>query len=190
MAFKEKFLKIVRENIESLYDAFVQMSRESLPKDADERYQYLKRTGYIARNDADVDVYVVRVASKHIPKFKWLYSNLFRTFPEVFSKDVDVVVWGCGCGLDLLALYDQAMTQKSPQLWLRVRHVTLVDISSAALNRAETIARVLFPTATVTAVICDLNQPEEIERRVSLRQLTAYVPRIHLISNLLSPKKE
>lgn len=182
--FSAAFRKSLSGN-RPIYDAVLQIAMKNLPADVDTRYQWLRNNGFVARDEADINVYVVKVASRHIPKFKWLYSNLFRTYPEVFSKDLDVVVWGSGCGLDLLALYDQAMAQDNPQLWLTVRHVMLVDISAEALHRAEAIAKELFPTATIVAVTCDLKDPDEIRRKVHLRSLSAYVTRLHLISNLL-----
>ena len=189
MAFREDFLKVVHGEPGSLYEAFVQLSKKSLPLDADARYQYLRspQGKFIARDDADVDVYTVKVANRHVEKFKWLYDGLYNSYSDVFSKDIDVVVWGCGCGLDLLALYDRACAQENPQLWMKVRHVTLVDASSAALKRAEQIAQILFPLAEncVQTVQCDLTKPEQIAQRVCLRQLNAYVPRVHLVSNLL-----
>ena len=189
MSFRDDVLKILRKGQGSLYGSIVALSRDRLPADAESRYMYLRSPEgrFIARDDADVDVYVSRVSSRHAPKFKWLYTNLFQTYPEVFSKDVDLVVWGCGCGLDLAAFYECAMEQKNPHLWTKVHHVTLIDASRAALQRAEELARVLFPLAIndIDSVICDLSKPSEIAQRVHLRQLNAYLPRVHLISNYL-----
>lgn len=189
MAFKDDFQSVLRCEPASLYEAFVQLAKKALPPatDVDARYQYLRspQGKFIARDEADVNVYTVRVAQRHIPKFKWLYKELFREYSEVFNKDIDLVVWGCGCGLDLLALYDQARSQKNPHLWTKVRHVTLVDVSEAALVRAKQITEMLFPLAEVIVVQCNLLNSAQIERKVVLRRLTAYLPRIHLMSNLL-----
>ncbi len=131
-----------------------------------------------------MDVYVTRVAGRHLPKFQWLYTSLFQEYNQVFTKELDLVIWGCGCGLDLLAFYDCAQREKNPQLWAKVRHVTLVDISDAALARARQIAEVLFPLAKIEHKNCDLTEATEVER-IELRQLNPYLPRVHLISNLL-----
>jgi hypothetical protein len=181
MDFKDRFLKALRDDTQSIYDSFVKISTDSLPKDADERYKYLYSDvgKFISRDESDVDVYVHKVARKHLPKFKWLYENLFKTQKEIFSKDLDIVIWGCGCGLDLLAFYDCAMAQKNPQLWTTVRHITLIDISDAALKRAETMAKILFPMASISVVKCDLSNVNEINRKVSLRRLIGFVSRIH-----------
>lgn len=187
MAFKDDFRKALHDGRASLYDSFLDIARKSLPADADARYQYLRSPNgrFVARDENDVNVYTVRVAARHSGKFKWLYDALFSEYRTVFSKDLDVVVWGCGCGLDLLALYDRAAVQKNPQLWVKVRHITLVDISNAALERAKLIAEILFPLAEVVTVVCNLMEPDEIRKKVRPRHLTAYLPRVHLISNLL-----
>ena len=187
MDFKDRFLKALRDDTQSIYDSFLQISTDLLPRDTDERYRYLRSDvgKFIARDEADVDVYVHRVARRHHPKFKWLYRNLFESQKEIFSKDLDVVIWGCGCGLDLLAFYDCAIAEENPQLWTTVRHITLIDISDAALKRAETVAKILFPIASIAVIKCDLSNVGEIDRNVSLRRLIGFVPRIHLISNLL-----
>jgi hypothetical protein len=181
MDFKDRFLKALRDDTQSLYASFVKISTDSLPKDADERYKYLRSDvgKFISRDESDVDVYVHKVARKHLPKFKWLYENLFKTQKEIFSKDLDIVIWGCGCGLDLLAFYDCAMEQKNPQLWTTVRHITLIDISDAAIKRAETVAKILFPIASIAVIKCDLSNVDEIDRKVSLRRLIGFVSRIH-----------
>ncbi len=189
MAFREDFIKVVNGEPQSLYDAFVELSERRLPSDAYERYQYLRspQGKFVARDEADVDVYVTKVARRHLPKFKWLYKSLYQSYQEVFSKDIDLVVWGCGCGLDLLAFYDCAQEQKNPQLWTKVRHITLVDISAAALERARQIAKILFPLAVqegIQEIECDLTDATKV-KNIKLRQLNPYLPRVHLISNLL-----
>lgn len=189
MAFEDEFRKVVQAEPDSLYDGFVGLCRKALHSlsgtDVNNRYQDLRNHKFIAQDERDVDVYVVKVAYKHIDKFKWLYRKLYERCWKDFSKDMDLVVWGCGCGLDLLALYDQAREQGNPQLWIKVRHVTLVDISAAALERAKQICSILFPCSKIQGFNCDLADPDKIEDCVRLRQLTAYLPRVHLISNLL-----
>ena len=80
MDFKEEFSKALQSESESVYDSFLKFSRNALPQDTQQRYEYLrsKEGRFIARDQADVDVYVDKVAQKHIPKFKWLYETLFK----------------------------------------------------------------------------------------------------------------
>ena len=74
--FADKLLTAMQKD-ESVYDSFFRICSEDLPKDTDARYQWLKNNGYIARDEADISVYVAKVAAKHKPKFKWLYDHLF-----------------------------------------------------------------------------------------------------------------
>ena len=171
----------------SLYDTFVEICRKWTKNltDIEIRYQNLRNNGYVVRDETDICIYVTKVAAKHSPKFKWLYDNLFREFPAVFQREIDLVVWGCGCGLDLLALYDQAMQQNNPQLWLSVRSVTLIDISPVARQRAMEIAEVLFPMARgkITTCHCDFKDSSSIP--LEIPRSFIYTPRLHLVSNVI-----
>ena len=170
---------------ESLYDSFLRTCRENLPANVDDRYSWLRSNGFVARDEKDISVYVTKVATKHWPKFRWLYDNLFINYPKVFQGELDLVVWGCGCGLDLLALYDRAMQQENPQLWLSVRSVTLVDISDVALNMAEDIAELLFPAAQGRIVKCKCDLIGGARFNVKIPPSFLYTTRLHLISNVL-----
>lgn len=186
MDFKEDFAKIVRESesSDSLYNAFVELCSKSLPDNAYERYLRLKSRNYIANDEIDVNVYVKNVANKHRPKFNILYSRLFEKYSNIFTDCVDLVVWGCGCGLDLLALYDQASKERNPNFWLAVKTITLVDISKAAIDRAEQIAEVLFPSCRIKKNVANLRDKDSLGN-ITLESSLVVVPRIHLFSNLL-----
>ena len=68
MAFKDDFLKVLHGEPESLYEAFVQLSRKALPPDADARYLYLRspQGKYIARDDAVVTAVVFDIALEQV----------------------------------------------------------------------------------------------------------------------------
>lgn len=175
----------IRQGTNSLYSAFVERCCKSLPVDAEERYQWLRNNGYVVRDEDDICVYVSKVAQRHEPKFKWLYDNLFREYPAAFQNELDLVVWGCGCGLDLLALYDRAMNENNPQLWLMVRSVTLVDKSDVALACAKNMAETIFPYAKgrINAFKYDFRKSQGVD--VKIPPSFIYTPRLHLISNVL-----
>lgn len=184
-SFQDRLFKAIQDGCESLYGEFVRICHENLPCDADVRYQWLRNNGYVVRDDADIAVYVHKVAARHQPKFQWLYGNLFQQYPNVFQGELDLVVWGCGCGLDLLALYDRAMKQDNPQLWLTVRSVTLLDISETALSCAKEFAELLFPCARgrIVGHVCDFKDFDSA--KVEIPSSFIYTPRLHLISNVL-----
>lgn len=184
-SFSDRLFRAIQDGCESLYGEFVHLCREILPPDIDERYEWLKNNGYAVRDDADIAVYVHKVAARHQPKFQWLYDNLFQQYPNVFQGELDLVVWGCGCGLDLLALYDRAMKQGNPQLWLTVRSVTLLDISETALSCAKEFAELLFPCARgrIVGHVCDFKDFDS--EKIGIPNSFIYTPRLHLISNVL-----
>ena len=184
--FFDKLVEALQsEDDKPLYDSFVQICYNQLPPDTDERYQWLRSNGYVARDEDDINVYVAKVAGRHAPKFRWLYDNLFTAYPSVFQGEIDLVVWGCGCGLDLLALYDRAMQQKNPHLWLTVRSVTLIDKSEVALHCAKEIADLLFPLAKERIIesICDFTNSNSI--KVAIPKSCIFTPHIHLVSNII-----
>ncbi len=182
--FSERLFDAIQEDV-SLYEAFLKTCCDNLPNDADARYDWLRRNGYVARDEADINVYVSRVASRHYPKFQWLYDNLFKNNGGLFQGELDLVIWGCGCGLDLLALYDRAMQQNNPQLWLVVRSVTLIDISDVALMRAKEIAEVLFPTARGRIGTRKIDLKNDASFKIDIPHSILFTPRLHLISNVI-----
>lgn len=183
-SFEEDFHKCLVSD-KPLYEAFLSMSRSRLPPDEHERYQRLRNSGFVMHDEADIDVYTHHVAGRHIPKFQWLYENLFRNYRPIFTSPIDLVVWGCGCGLDLIALYDQSMKEGNPNFWLVVQSITLIDISEPAMQRAATIAGLLFPAAEVKSIKVDLKNQEEVRSKVRLPGAFPYTPRVHLLSNII-----
>ena len=105
LSFFEKV--IGQEDSSSRYQAFVDLAKEHLPPDVPAVYDALKRRDYQMKDETDINVYVDRVAARHWRKFEWMFSSLFAEYPRQLLKEIDLVVWGCGCGLELLALYDQ-----------------------------------------------------------------------------------
>lgn len=171
----------------SLYDACMEMSSHRLPTNHHERYGRLRATGFVVRDKSDIDVYVHYVAKKHKAKFEWLYSHVFKRYATVFTSSISVVVWGCGCGLDLIALYDQALKERNSNFWLTVQHITLVDISDVALQRAREIAEVLFQCATIDIERVDIKNTEELDKFIGKGHdsLFPYCTQVHLLSNII-----
>lgn len=53
------------------------------------------------------------------------------------------------------------------------------------MNRAKEIAEVLFPTAEIKTFNVDLKDGNQIEKWVKLETLFPYLPRVHLLSNII-----
>ena len=173
----------------TFYTNVIQLAQKALP-DKDEvkrRYDRLRDEGhFICEDETDVNVYISKVANKHIGKFRALYTHLFENYRDLFSHQVDLIVWGCGCGLDLIAFYETAMQTGTPETWVSVRTITLIDISKAALTRAKECAEMLFPCAKIRPLPCNLKNPDAIATvYATLYERNPFVPRIHFLSNIL-----
>lgn len=197
--FKTRFYAVVQrqdDDFSRIYEDFVNLSKqnvrewEAFGKDnrKTERYEKLKAHGYIAEAEIDVDVYTEFVANKHYHRFKKLYGNFFEQYGSYLMGGVNLVAWGCGCGLDLLAFYECAMRQKNKYyLWTMVHQVILVDISESALKRAKDVAEVLFPIASIETHrvnFKDVN-PQKLLPQSNLSRPLIFEPTIHLCSNVV-----
>lgn len=173
----------------TFYTNVIQLAQKALPNEEEvkRRYERLRGEGhFVCEDENDVNVYISKVANKHIGKFRALYTHLFETYHDLFSHQVDLIVWGCGCGLDLIAFYETAMQTGTPETWVSVRTVTLIDLSTAALTRATECAEMLFPCAEITVVSCDLQDTKSVDEIFELfKPRFLLTPRIHLFSNIL-----
>ena len=84
------------------------------------------------------------------------------------------------------------MQTGTPETWVSVRTVTLVDLSTAALTRAKECAEMLFPCAEVKTIQCDLKNStaittvyETFHNRNPVDPRNPFVPHIHFLSNIL-----
>ncbi len=173
----------------TFYNQVIMLAKEALPVDAEVKRRYDRLYGeghFVCEDEDDVNVYIYKVANKHIGKFRALYKHLFESYHDLFSHQVDLIVWGCGCGLDLIAFYETAMQTGTPETWVSVRTITLIDLSKAALTRAKECAEMLFPCAEVTSISCDLRDEKSVDTVFeSFKPRFLLTPRIHLFSNIL-----
>jgi len=135
-------------------------------------YMELKRGTEILQTEDQVNAYLSYYGEWHWKKI----CNVLPHVPmEIFGKPFDLIDWGSGLGIGLLALGDH-IGEYSQNL----KTVTLIEPSKIALERAVLHARCLFPSAT----ICVVNKRFEDLTPVDFtRQLP--VPRIHIFSNVL-----
>lgn len=153
-------------------------------------YARLRSGGFICQSPEDVYVYIERVADKHRDKFKAVYDRLIEAEYIGITRRVDLVVWGCGCGLDIAALCDALRSDTNAGRWLEIRSVLLLDISETALTFAKALTRKLLPVTRVRSMVCDITQLDEDEHKDRLSCETRKdrfhaTPRVHLFSNIL-----
>ncbi|WP_455628736.1 tetratricopeptide repeat protein [Parabacteroides chinchillae] len=116
--------------------------------------------------------YLYSYGKMHLAKLNYAFDQL----PPIFWENkVDIVAWGCGQGLEVMAYADYLQLNG---LAANVTSITLVEPSELSLKRAALHARLFFPDAEVRTVckyIEDLCKEDFPERQTSL----------HLFSNIL-----
>lgn len=185
--FQRKFFEacIERGPSESLYEAFRRFAKDQVGRvDLEEaRAAYGKKA---PENEREADVLLWIMAGLHRRRFEWAYANLFKIYGIYFRKELDLVFWGCGCGIDLLALYDQ-IQKGEPGFWAFVRSVIIIEPNAILRTRALKIAEVLFPLAQrrIRGVACDwrnLLEVAAVKGELVTQSPSPYVPRIHILS--------
>lgn len=177
--FKRKFYEYcVESEIDDLeypmYGGFVELLKQLSDEERDGARKQSLTSEYIK-------------AARHWPRARWVQAKFFEDYGQMLVGPVDLVLWGCGCGLDLLAFYDQALQCEIPQIWTTVRSVTLLDSDQDRVNRAREIAEVLFPVALgrIVGRVCDFTNPMDVSCLADLivsQSSHGLVPRIHILS--------
>ena len=92
--FERKFheLCVERDDGESIYYGFTELCRDLLPD------------RIVSDEDRlNLDAWVT--CRRHARRTQLVFYNLFRQYRNILAGSIDLVVWGCGCGIDLVALY-------------------------------------------------------------------------------------
>jgi hypothetical protein len=172
----------------SPYAALVQAANSHAEKDPSEckkRYERLKANEYRVEDWEDALAYVKHVAHIHKPRFRAWFEQSRSAFEHPFS----LVVWTCGCGLDLIALHDwlkERVMKDGRVFYDRITSITLIDVSVPALDLTEAIAEFLFPSIPVRKIQCDLMGPDRVEKvKEGMIPSFPLVRRVHFLFNWL-----
>lgn len=141
-------------------------------------YKSLERGQKILESEKQVDEYMVAYGMKHYLKFTTLFESLP---PEIFNNVFDVLDWGCGPGLGLVALADFCRTTLDRPFESKVRQITLIEPSSVSLERAAICCKWLFPESTLIRINKSFQDLDDNDFQGG----GATVPRIHILSNVL-----
>ncbi|MFA7172303.1 MAG: ATP-binding domain-containing protein [Kiritimatiellia bacterium] len=141
-------------------------------------YQSLDRGMHILETQEQVDKYVQAFGKKHYVKFK----ALFETIPKkVFENYFDVVDWGCGAGLGVIALNDFCRNKLKREINSKVRNLILIEPSAVALQRAKLHGDILFGESNI---VCVQKRFEDLQKDDQLSSRNIPVPRLHIFSNV------
>ena len=172
----------------SPYDALVQAANSHATRDPAEcnrRYERLKVNDYRVEDWEDAFAYVKHVAQIHKPRFKAWFEQSRSAFEHPFS----LVVWTCGCGLELIALHDwlkERVMEDGRVFYDRITSITLIDVSVPALDLTEAITEFLFPSIPVSKIQCNLMGPDRVEKvKEGLIPSFPLIRRVHFLFNWL-----
>jgi len=179
----EKDASCLRErNFRSLCDLAARRLKErNIPCDGEVQehlYASLERGTAILKTEEQVDKYMQAFGRKHYVKF----TTLFKSVPQkIFDGFFDVVDWGSGPGLGIIALDDFCRRTLNRTIESKVREITMIEPSEAALQRALIHAKLLFPESLIKPIPKRFRELEKSD----FPQSALGVPRLHLFSNIL-----
>lgn len=107
-------------------------------------------------------------------------NNTFNRLPgDLFNEDLDLIDWGCGQGLATMLLCDFLNGAKA-----RIKTVTLIEISSVALEKAVKYVTKFLPNAQVIAINKGFNKIDD-----KCFGFCSHKTRIHLFANIIDIKE-
>lgn len=141
-------------------------------EDRTELHQRLDSGKNVPDSEIFLAYYLYSYGKMHLAKL----NNAFGQLPPLFWEEkVDIVAWGCGQGLEIMAYADYL---QSNVLTVNVSSITLIEPSESALRRAALHTRLFFPDAkirTICKYLDDLRREDFPQRQRTL----------HLFSNIL-----
>ncbi len=131
----------------------------------------------VAEDYDQLNEYIYRYWRMHEAKLNDSFGIVYYKNPGYFQKPINIIDWGCGQGLGTLALIE-FLKQKS--LKTIINHITLIDASELALDRAEAILQLICPNIPYARVTCSLDKvtPDMIPQPQSDTNF-------HIFSNIL-----
>jgi hypothetical protein len=112
-------------------------------------YDSIERGQKILATEEQVDKYMQAFGKKHFLKFKTLFGKIPQS---IFDGVFDLIDWGCGQGLGVIALADYCRNTLGRDIESKVRQITLIEPSKIALQRAITNTCYCFPESNVTPI--------------------------------------
>lgn len=108
--------------------------------DRDNLYDELKRGIGILDDDAHLNMYLWSFGKMHMAKMEEACAFIPKMF-DISSEEIEIFDWGCGQGTATVCLLDYLY---NGSLRNKIKSITLVEPSTAALNRAEAILKCFF----------------------------------------------
>ena len=160
------------DKIRNLAKDFIMKLSEQLK---DELYEEIERGEKQLETEPELMYYLHAFGKMHKAKLNYAFEHLPETFFEI--PEINIIDYGCGQAVATMCYADFLRKQGYKQ---KIRRVTLIEPSEAALKRAALHVSVFFPDAEIVTInkgFDDLKTKDIV--------CDEDVPTLHLLSNVL-----
>ena len=141
----------------------------------DELFEALNRGIDILDSEPQMTAYLFAYGKMHKAKLNYAFEHLPETFFEI--SELNIIDYGCGQAVATMCYADFLRKQGYEQ---KIRRVTLIEPSEAALKRAALHVSVFFPDAEIVTINKGF---DDLETKDIV--CDEDVPTLHLLSNVL-----
>ena len=160
------------EKIRNLAKDFIMKLPEQLK---DELYEEIERGEKQLETEPELMYYLHAFGKMHKAKLNYAFEHLPETFFEI--PEINIIDYGCGQAVATMCYADFLRKQGYEQ---KIRRVTLIEPSEAALKRAALHVSVFFPDAEIVTINKEF---DDLETKDII--CDEDVPTLHLLSNVL-----
>jgi len=160
------------DKIRNLAKDFIMKLPEQLK---DELYEEIERGEKQLETEPELMYYLHAFGKMHKAKLNYAFEHLPGTFFEI--PEINIIDYGCGQAVATLCYADFLRKQGYKQ---KIRRVTLIEPSEAALKRAALHVSVFFPDAEIVTINKGF---DDLETKDIV--CDEDVPTLHLLSNVL-----
>ena len=172
-AYKLKYMD--NPTFDKVRDLSTKFYRELPQALQDELFEALNRGIDILDSEPQMTAYLFAYGKMHKAKLNYAFEHLPETFFEI--PEINIIDYGCGQAVATMCYADFLRKQGYKQ---KIRRVTMIEPSEAALKRAALHVSVFFPdaeTVTINKGFDDLETKDIV--------CDEDVPTLHLLSNVL-----
>ena len=160
------------DKIRNLAKDFIMKLPEQLK---DELYEEIERGEKQLETEPELMYYLHAFGKMHKAKLNYAFEHLPETFFEI--PEINIIDYGCGQAVATMCYADFLWKQGYKQ---KIRRVTLIEPSEAALKRAALHVSVFFPDAEIVTINKGF---DDLETKDIV--CDEDVPTLHLLSNVL-----
>ena len=172
-AYKLKYMD--NPTFDKVRDLSTKFYRELPQALQDELFEALNRGIDILDSEPQLTAYLFAYGKMHKAKLNYAFEHLPETFFEI--PEINIIDYGCGQAVATMCYADFLRKRGYEQ---KIRRVTLIEPSEAALKRAALHVSVFFPDAEIVTINKEF---DDLETKDII--CDEDVPTLHLLSNVL-----